>query len=376
MTWLDHHSVSERFAADAALAARGGDLTKAGSLYRQAAEEEVRALEAVDPSKTRTLGITAVSATALWFKAGEHGNAEQLAYRWLSLPQIPAFAADQLRQILQTIWAEVARERAGVKFTGGEVLVAVRGGEILPGGAPLDLIVSKVTEVQALFYRTAEFLLHAPHRKRGAPPLEIQELCRPWLLQAAPSSYQFAVRVQEPPQQPLFPDRAVHAEKIANTFLEIVRATAEDPDTSLATLVPDPQYRSTFLKLTRNLAPTGKLFGELEVRSASPRDARSILLSPGSRELISDVLRRETRPPDTEKRRQVQLRGILRALHLDKDWLELFAASPEGETHIKIYGAGDALDDVIGPMVNHVVVVDAFVGRFGRHYLRDIQPEG
>ncbi|MBE9014234.1 hypothetical protein IQ250_29010, partial [Pseudanabaenaceae cyanobacterium LEGE 13415] len=52
--------------------------------YRFAAECEVRALEALDVTKTRTLGVIVVSAVSLWFKAEEFDIAERLAYRWLA----------------------------------------------------------------------------------------------------------------------------------------------------------------------------------------------------------------------------------------------------------------------------------------------------
>jgi hypothetical protein len=70
----------------------------------------------------------------------------------------------------------------------------------------------------------------------------------------------------------------------------------------------------------------------------------------------------------------VQLRGILRALHLDKDWLEITTRGADGPKIIRIAGAGEEVDDVLGPMVNREVLVDVFVKQRGRKYfLRDIQ---
>ena len=45
-------------------------------------------------------------------------------------------------------------------------------------------------------------------------------------------------------------------------------------------------------------------------------------------------------------------------MHLDQDWLEVATLDvPPG--HIRIDDAGEALDDVVGPMVNHRVSVTA-----------------
>ncbi|MBI4641015.1 MAG: hypothetical protein HY731_09990 [Candidatus Tectomicrobia bacterium] len=275
---------------------------------------------------------------------------------------------------MQTMWSDFVRERAGVKFSGGEVLVSVKGGEIVTGGAPLDLIVRKVEEVRALFYRTAELLIEAPHRKRGPPSPEIQEICRPWLFQAAPGSYQFVVRVQQPAQMNLFPDKSVQIEKVATTFLQIIKASADDPEDALAEVVPDPEYRATFLKLTRNLAPTGRGFSQLEVKPVTATDTRPIILLPGSREAINHALKKQSTPPsDASAREEVQLRGVLHALHLDQDWLEITIDSSTGQKSIRIYDAGETVDDVVGPMVNREVIIDAYVTHEDRHLLRDIQ---
>src|SRR5437870_1112451 len=82
--WAEDHTESEHLAAEAEIAARAGQIERAQELYTQAAEAEGRALEHIDPSKKRTLGITAVSAVSLLYKARQYTRAELLAYRLLS----------------------------------------------------------------------------------------------------------------------------------------------------------------------------------------------------------------------------------------------------------------------------------------------------
>ncbi|HME56926.1 MAG TPA: hypothetical protein VKF63_01200, partial [Terracidiphilus sp.] len=79
MTWIEFHTASEIAAIEAEEAYRSGDATNARLLYEKAAESEQKALVAVDSAKTRTKGITAVSAVALWYKAAAYKRAEQLA---------------------------------------------------------------------------------------------------------------------------------------------------------------------------------------------------------------------------------------------------------------------------------------------------------
>lgn len=248
----------------------------------------------------------------------------------------------------------------------------MRGGEIVAGGAPLDLIVDKVQTVQSLFYRTAEYLKSLPLRRQGPPSRPIQEICRPWLFQSVAGSYQFAVAVQKPRQTELFAAEEVEPEKLTEKFLSILRASAEDPDFALSAVVESEEYRAVFLKLTRNLAPTGKVFNQMEVRGIG--DNSSVILSPASRKLISEALR----GPSVASRDQIDapgssvIEGVLRAVDLDKDWLEVVVS---GRTvHVK--GVGETVDDLIGPMVNHEVRVRIKPGPRNSVLFVDIEQDG
>lgn len=103
MSWDYHHSEGEEFASAAEAAAREGDAIRAAELYRIAANAERCAADNVDPAKVRTLGITLVSAVALYYKAHEYSTAQELAQKWLLKEHIPAFARDELRNILNAI---------------------------------------------------------------------------------------------------------------------------------------------------------------------------------------------------------------------------------------------------------------------------------
>jgi hypothetical protein len=288
---------------------------------------------------------------------------------------LPSFAIEQLHTLLQNIWIEEARQAAGIGFVDGEVLVSVSGGEVVLGGAPLDLILRKVDEVRGLFYRTIELLLNLPLRRRGSPSIEIQEQCRPWLFHAPPGSYQFAVRIQKPAQLPLWPDGMPEVQEVTQKFLDIVQASAQDPEGALVDIIPNKEYRETFLKLTRNLAPTGKGFEQLTIRSMNSDDTRPVVLLPSSREAINTAIKKDDSPKSTSSdQTQVQLKGILRGLQLDHDWLEITIPDQSPST-IRIFDAGDVVDDQIGPLVNRRVVIDAMRKQDGRHYYRDIQAE-
>ena len=101
MSWREHHSHSERLAAAGESAARAHDATRGRELYREAAEAESRALDTLPPEKRRTIAVTAVSAVALWYKAGEDGRAAGLAGPWVDDESLAGCAIDPLHQIVQ-----------------------------------------------------------------------------------------------------------------------------------------------------------------------------------------------------------------------------------------------------------------------------------
>ena len=363
MSWLEHHRESERLASQAQLARREDRREDAEHLYLRAADAEFRAIAELNPSKARTLGISVVSAASLYYKATQYARAEEVAARWLS-EAIPPFAKDQLRSLLQSVWAEEVRAETMAGFAPGQVLVSVSGGEVVHGGAPLDLITSKIKTVESLYHRTAEFLAEVSHRKRGQPSKQIQDICRPWLFQAAAGSYQFAVAVQEKSQLEMF-DSPLSTEKVADCFLSVLRAGIGDPDEGLSEIVPDKEYRSTFLKLTRNLAPRGKSCERVEVRSADDSDA--VRLDPEVRQHLTGAIRK-LNTPHSDSGEPKTLNGVLRALHLDRDWLEVAV----DDDHIQVHGVGEQVDDVIGPMVNKPVAV-LVVEKNGKNTFVDIE---
>ncbi len=110
-----HHSESERFASLAEIAIRERDFDRAVQLYREAAEKEMLALADLDQNKVRTVGITAVSAASLWYKAKEFSLAQNVAHQWLGSERLPSFAKEQLKLILQNIWSDELREKSGIQ---------------------------------------------------------------------------------------------------------------------------------------------------------------------------------------------------------------------------------------------------------------------
>ncbi|TLX15894.1 hypothetical protein [Rhizobium sp. MHM7A] len=97
--WEKLHQKSERLASRADLTAKKGRITEAELLYAQAATFEAAALLIHGNRTPRTTGILAVSAAALFSKAGRPEDALWISITLLPSPALPKFARDQLEEI-------------------------------------------------------------------------------------------------------------------------------------------------------------------------------------------------------------------------------------------------------------------------------------
>jgi hypothetical protein len=387
MSWLVHHTQSEEYASQAEELRRQHGSKHATEFYRLAANAEVNALDQLDSSKIRTIGITAISAVSLYLKAQEFSQARKLAHKWLATDLLPNFAVDELEELLQVIRFEESRLQSGIEFIEGEVLVSVKGGDILYGAAPLDLVLRKVDQINKDLYRITEELLGLPLRKRGGPTQDVKKYCDPWLFQSVPGSYQFSVQVRKPQTHEQLSlsipgisaaDLELRVEQITKRFLTVIRAATQDPEGELVELIPQEDYRKAFLKSAHDLAPptTGKIFSQIEIKSNISDEQYPVVLLPETRSVIKEALNKSApQPSELPESRITTLKGVLRNLHLDDDWIEI---SIDGKSQ-KIYGAGDEIDDRVGPMVNRPVIAEVIErsdkSPERRYSLRDLQIE-
>ena len=352
MTWIAHHKTSEALAARAHTHLLDNRPAEAEDLFRESAKAEMDALALIDSSKARTLGVIAVSAVALWYKAKDFAMATNLAYQSLANPAIQGTARTQLEELVQALYNERDKSRLAGHFLPGSVTVSVKGRAVLRGAAPLDLIVDKVKALQAIFFRVIELDAGKPLRRRGPPTRDITNAYEPWLVQEAPGSFQFSVAVKVSGQFDMFnPDPLVAAD-VAKKFLDVVSIMAVD-ETGEASkrLIPDDGYRGTIRKLVRSLAPASST-ESIEIMS---KDGDvPVVLDDSTRLRLSSAIRAESTQADASVGEEMQEHsGVLRALDLDKDWL---IVDVDG-TQLHVNGLSQTVDDVIGPMVNKFVFI-------------------
>lgn len=353
------HDRAQELAAQAGVLFAARQRADARRLYAEAAQQEGLALRDVPADKPRTRSILAVSYVSLLYKSAQYGDAEREVYRALAREDLLPFGRVQLRELLEVILDEQAIP-AGYQYSGDEVVITLRGSEVGFGTAPFDLVLQKGSEFKTYMTRVMEFNGRFPFRKKGPAPAEVVEALKTRATQPIASSYKFSLRVVEPAQIDMYEAPRIPSAAAVETALEVLRLAnsgTQRAQVALCEVVPDAEYRSAMLKLVRNLTPADPGLRELEVsrRDTSEGQMDSVLLGPGSADRVREVIHFD-RPPDEEPSSVVRIAGVLRALHLDRRWLEL--VRDNGKV-VRCKTPADALDDVLGPMVNRSVVVNA-----------------
>lgn len=375
------HERAQSLASDASLALQKGHEAEALDLYLRAAEFEQRALAAIAKTKKRTWNILAVSHASLLYKAQRYEDAEFVLYGYLARRDLLEFYRQQLRELLDVVLDEQALPE-GYKYSGEEIVFTLRGDDIGRGTAPLDLVLQKAAEVKNVVARTAELQGEFPFRQAGLPPREVSEFLQSRATQPIAGSYKFALKLIEARQLNLLAPPRLRARDVSDRLFAFAKlACSETPSArdELKRFVPHDDYRRVMLRLLRNVIPTEKGLSEVELSRARQKEETTdrpvvdtLLFPKSSRRIVSEKLREET-PPTSDPSRVVELRGTLRALHLDQNWLEV--TLPDGEQR-RCETPASVLDDVVGPMVNRRVRIRVEelmrTGRRASFHLTDI----
>lgn len=358
------HRHAQELSGEAAAALGRGEYAEALRLYREAAVYERRAFVAVPPAKVRTWCLLAVSAASLLYKGREFAEAERFLYLALSRPDLPPWAFLELRELLDAV-RDMQALPAGTRYGDRVLSFTLRGGEVGSGTAPIDLMVEKGDAIRHYLTRGVEWAGRDPLRRRGVPKDDVRRLVEARVTQPTAGSFRFSVKLVEPVQVPLFDDPVrppVSAAVVGDTLFDLARhavSPVDDGGAALRAVVPDEEYRATLLGLLRNIVPSNASLSEVEIGYArpgseeAPTPAERLLLPAGTRRAINRAIV-QARPRVEEPFSappMVTIRGQLRALDLDREWLSVTTVS--GPVELR---AEKPVDDLIGPFVNRTIV--------------------
>lgn len=361
----DQHTAAQDLSARAAAVLAEGRAQEAQRLFADAARHEAAALASVPSDRIRTRSVLSVSVASLLYKGVELDEAERAIFSYLAPADLEAWADTELRELLYVVADErVLMTSLTRRYSGESITVSLRGGEIGAGTGPLDLILEKAGGFRSLLYRMAEWVGQFPLRHQGPPPRELQDLVQARATEAAAGSYRLEIRLTEPVQPNLFEPPRVPPTELSDRLFDFLQRLTTGTSGDLEGLVPQSDYRKALLQLTRNIVPGGKRIREVGIYRKKLDRLESVDLTDALRLRIREAIPRQESSPEEH----TSVRGTLRALHLDKNWLEL--ALQDG-SHVTCDTLPEMLDDVVGPMVNrHVLVTGARRQKRGKERLR------
>ena len=348
----DQHATAQELSARAASLLAHGRAQEARRVFADAAEKEAAALASVPPDRTKTRSVLSVSVASLLYKGALLDEAERAVFRYLALGDLDGWADTQLRELLQVVTDErTLMTTLARRYSGESMTVSLRGGEIGVGTGPLDVIVEKAAGFRNLLYRMAEWVGQFPLRHHGLPPKELLDLVQARATEPAAGSYRLEIRLTEPSQPDLFEPIRVAPAELSDRLFKFLECLTAGTLKDLEDMVPQREYRKALLQLTRNIVPSGRRVREIGIYRKTQDRIQSVYLTDALPPRIREAM---PRPPKLPTEEHTSCRGILRALHLDRNWLTL---TLEDGSHITCDTVPDMLDDVVGPMVNRTVLV-------------------
>jgi len=362
---LAAHREAEYLMSQGDIAIRLGQFEEAQSFYRAAAEAERAAFALIPFSRPRTRGLLAISEVSLLQASTDFTEAERRAHEILAQGDLPDFAHDELLDLALRIRHSRHAESNGWRLSPEALIVALKGGGVRVGGfAPLYLIHSKIQQMQNYIIRVAEMVAGSAFRSRGGPPPELTQAFTPMIGPSMPGSYSFSVSVESPAQLtlPLFATSDPDPSEITMKSFSILSALGSADLELFESEVEDERYQGVFLRMVRNLAPTGQEISEIEV--SRKQDFDSVSLRSSSR----SPLNKRIHATRSVRSRETQYEGVLRALDLDREWVILVENGKDVRLNMD---PNKVFDDVVGPMVNCRVRVLGHLRR-GLFYATDI----
>lgn len=334
-------------------------------LYAEAAEQEEIALQEIPRDAKKTYSALALSLAALLYKSAKYDAAESACYKFLADNLIQGHYRGALRDLLDYVRDEQLLSQSGQEYLVPELGFSFKGGEVGFGTAPAEAILSQISGYHSIARRLAESQWGMDFRTAGPPSAKLDSRLSARISQPTSGSYRFRLRFAASQTSLLQAvDERFSTSEIPTKLFDVVRAAASGDIEAVKKLQLSELYRDALLKLVRNVIPDGKVLGSVELVEVKGFNDRAFSLNSSARSRVAEVIRHFS-PPPTED--EIFLKGVLRAVHLDEQWLGLL--SPDG-ANIRCKTGKNVLDDVVGPMVNRNVIAHVVRSRKKRDTLK------
>ena len=338
------------FRADRAKAR--GDLADAKALYARALRSERAAIRALEGVVQPSHAVLHRSAAWLALDSGDDRAAEQLAAAGLAVAP-PDQIAEELRDVFEQAGFHRHLRTRGVTLSANELQLSLTGPSVGSGLAHWPSTRERVNQSVKLMRRIAEWRADRPFRAKGAPAKEVQDLMMP--LVSVPRAACYAVTLAfgttgQFDAVGLF--GLPEVEDVLEDFLDILDMVDRDEMDELSRKIPDDEYRTDAVHLTRELAPDGKHVRRVGFTVRRGDDDRSV----GLTTLRRDLATTGGPQPVSDDEELINVSGLL--LHADalsaKNKIKI--VDEEDNTHV-VSVPPEMMDNIVRPKWNLPVVL-------------------
>jgi len=274
----DFHHEAMDLAFFALRARRRGNEEEAVPMFKDALENELRALdelykfgEVVEP----TYSVLHRSAATLALDCEDWRLAEKLAAKALA-EDPPEVIAEELRDVWEQAISQRHLRVNGVELAAGELQMSLSGREVAFGMVPYNEFRDRVDYFAKSIHRTAERLNGLPFRERGGPPKDIRDAFRPFISAPRAASYAVTLRFGRPVRHQLALPGVRDAFEVVDEFVETMRILDKDGTSGALSRIGDEKYFHNFISLAKKIAPDGDRIQQVGFTIRSPESQRSV----------------------------------------------------------------------------------------------------
>ena len=340
-----------------------GDQEGSSAKYLKAAKQQKAFVDSLAPSKVRTRSVYGLSAATLYYRGNDLDAAARLAHLVLSEAEVEAKSAAGLERLLSRIKNDRLLRDKGHLKVGVPVSCFLRGEDIGEGIAPANLVDRATTSVISTFRRMAAWKSKLPFTVRLQPA--VAENYQVYQTEAMLGSYAVDFYITGAKQLPFDFDGAefssVQPDEVVRSTMDFIRLaiSGEDVSSEALNLPPNEEYRTTLLRLVRNMIPDGKGVSELELRLGDQSYETAVTLRPNLKPYLARLINPgRAEITSSPQREEIEDRvGILRAVDLDTRKVKL--DSPTDPKFIFTVPR-DISEEVLTPMLNQQVRVKRY----------------
>lgn len=345
-----------------------GEYATAESLFQEAFDlERQAALLVVDePNAEPTRSVLLRSAATLAVDCHEFREAERLIAIALA-GNPPAEIAEELRDLLETVYFSRHLSLRGLELDPGEFQVSLTGGAAIGFGlVESSQFLRRADLVEKLLVRTVERLHDQPFRETGSPNRETLEGFELFFSTPRAASFAFTIRLGRPVRQGLLPG-FIGPKEVVEEFLTCMEYFNADDVAALQQRIQSQPYFNNFTALTRKLAPDGRRVRTVGFTSKRGDETREVALSHAA----APVWRGQV-----DEQRRVELIGVIHSADETSKRGDhpVFGIEDDNQKTHNVTVPPGILQDIVKPYWGERVKVIATRTRGSRLELVDIEP--